>query len=609
MKERIFIFFKTYFLFVILFMVLKVVFMLCYFSIYSAVPVSGWIKVIVHGLPLDLSIAGYLTALVGLLLVVSVRSSTRIVTQNIAAVYFILISIILALIWVGDIALYGYWGFRLDTTPLFYLNSPKNAMASAPTSQLVLAVIAIIGIIAGLIVLFYRLILSDWQRLKAVSNKPVAVATLLIITALLFVPIRGGFTVSTMNVGKVYFSDKMELNHAAINPCFSFLDALTRDKAFDKQYRFFDEEKALSVFETLQDKAASDSIPKLFTVEHPNVIFVVLESFMSKVVEPLGGEPNVATTLNRLCNEGVLFTNMYANSFRTDRGLVSIFSGYPAQPTTSIMKYPAKSQHLPSIPKSLKKEGYDLSFFYGGDADFTNMRSYFVSMGIDKIVSDKDFPVKDRMMKWGAHDELVFKKLSDDLKTKQEEPFCKILLTLSSHEPFDVPFHRLEQEYLNSVAYTDSCLGVFIDDLKQSEYWNNTVVVLVPDHAMRYPYDIANASAERYQIPLLLVGGAIKEPRKITTTGSQIDLAATLLTQLGIDRSEYIFSKDLLNPKSPHFAFYSFKDGFGFITPDGKGIFDNESGQPFAEEGPAGAGNIEKGKAFLQSLYNDLEKR
>lgn len=608
MKSRVYIFFKTYILFVLLFMVFKVIFMLCYYSIYSAVSFSEWMRVVGHGLPLDLSIAGYLTALPGLMLLASVWLGARI-TRKTASGYFMLISVVLALIWVSDIVLYGYWGFRLDTTPLFYLNSPKNAMASAQTGELIWAVIAIFVIIAGLIFLFNRLILSDWRQLEPTPKKFIPAIGILLLTALLFIPIRGGFTVSTMNVGKVYFSEKMELNHAAINPCFSFLDALTRDKAFDKQYRFFDEEKAASVFRTLQETTVTDSIPQLFTVERPNVIFIVLESFMSKVVEPLGGLPNVAVTINRLCGEAILFNNMYGNSFRTDRGLVSIFSGYPAQPTTSIMKYPAKSQHLPSIPKSLKDAGYDLSFFYGGDADFTNMRSYFVSMGIDKIISDKDFPVKDRMMKWGAHDEFVFRKLSDDLQTEQKEPFCKILLTLSSHEPFDVPFHRLDQEYLNSVAYTDSCLGVFMDDLKKSRYWDNTVVVLVPDHAMRYPYDIPNASAERYKIPLLFVGGAIKEPRVIETFGSQIDLAATLLTQLGIDRSEYIFSKNLLNPDAPHFAFYTFKDGFGFITPDAKGIFDCEAGQPFEEEGMAAKENIEKGKALLQSLYNDLEKR
>lgn len=608
MKQRIYLFFKTYCLFVLLAAVLKVVFMLCYPSIYEAFPLSQWLRVVGHGLILDFSIAGYLTALPGLLLLASVWLGARI-TRKVASAYFTLISVVLALIWISDIVLYGYWGFRLDTTPLFYLNSPKSALASAQTGQLIGGTIAILATIAGLIALFRYLILKGWKRLEPTRRKPLPAIVLFLLTALLFIPIRGGFTVSTMNVGKVYFSEKMELNHAAINPCFSFLDALTRDKAFDQQYRFFDEPQAAALFQELQETTPADSITPLFTVERPNIIFIVLESFMSKVVEPLGGIPNVATTLNRLCGEGVLFDHLYANSFRTDRGLVSIFSGYPAQPTTSIMKYPAKSQHLPSIPKSLKENGYDLSFFYGGDADFTNMRSYFVSMGIDRILSDKDFPLKDRMMKWGAHDEFVFRKLSDDLKTEQKEPFCKILLTLSSHEPFEVPFHRLDQEYLNSVAYTDSCLGVFIDEFKQSKYWDNTVIVLVPDHAMRYPYDISNASPERYQIPMLFVGGAIQEPRTVETIGSQIDLAATLLTQLGIERSEYIFSKDLLNPRSPHFAFYTFKDGFGFITPEGKAIFDCEADQPFDEYGATDNTHLDQGKALLQSLYNDLEKR
>ncbi|MBQ7822578.1 MAG: LTA synthase family protein, partial [Bacteroidaceae bacterium] len=254
MKSRVYIFCKIYLLLVLLFMLLKAVFMLCYHSIYAAVPFSDWMRVVKHGLPLDLSIAGYLTALPGLLLLASIWLGARI-TRKTATVYFSLVSIVLSLIWVSDIVLYGYWGFRLDTTPLFYLNSPKNAMASAQTGELIGAIIAIIAIIAGLIFLFNKLILSCWKRLKPSEKKVVPAIGIFLLTALLFIPIRGGFTVSTMNVGKVYFSEKMELNHAAINPCFSFLDALTRDKAFDKQYRFFDEEKAASLFHTLQETA------------------------------------------------------------------------------------------------------------------------------------------------------------------------------------------------------------------------------------------------------------------------------------------------------------------------------------------------------------------
>ena len=179
----------------------------------------------------------------------------------------------------------------------------------------------------------------------------------------------------------------------------------------------------------------------------------------------LGGEPGLEPHLNKIANEVVLYTNFYANSFRTDRGLVSIFSGYPAQPTTSIMKYPRKTQSLPSIPKSLKAEGYHLYYYYGGDADFTNMRSYLMSMGIDNIVCDKDFPASQRLSKWGAHDEFVFDKLWDNLSDGQiEAPFFVAMQTSSSHEPFEVPYNKFEEKRLNAFAYTDECIGQFIEE-------------------------------------------------------------------------------------------------------------------------------------------------
>ena len=161
-------------------------------------------------------------------------------------------------------------------------------------------------------------------------------------------------------------------------------------------------------------------------------------------MESLGGIPGVMPNLEKIASEGILFTNFYANSFRTDRGLTSILSGYPAQPTASIMKYPAKSQSLPGISKSLRKAGYDTQFLYGGDADFTNMRSYFISMGMDNIVCDRDFPLSQRLSKWGVPDDVTFEKFYSLIKEQSREPFMKMFLTLSSHEPFDVPMNRLE---------------------------------------------------------------------------------------------------------------------------------------------------------------------
>ncbi len=68
----------------------------------------------------------------------------------------------------------------------------------------------------------------------------------------------------------------------------------------------------------------------------------------------------------------------------------------------------------------MKNAGYNLEYYYGGDADFTNMRSYLVSSGIEKIISDKDFPLSERTGKWGAQDHVLFQRLMKDLKEEKQ---------------------------------------------------------------------------------------------------------------------------------------------------------------------------------------------
>lgn len=607
MKKSLLIFIKTYLLFVLIFLIQKPLFMIYYHDLYQSASFVDYLAVMWHGLQLDASIAGYLTVIPGLFLIISLWAKPQMM-KLIFKIYYAVISFLISVIFVADMGLYHYWGFRLDSTPLFYLKSPKDAMASVDWIIIATGLFSIIFITFLLYFLFYNVLVRDKKKVRPPFHRLPVAFVLLLLTGLLFIPIRGGFTVSTMNVGKVYFSTKMELNHAAINPFFSLLESLSREQNFDKQYRFMDADEAKNEFAKLTDKPAADSIPDLFTVQHPNVVFVVLESFMSKIMTPLGGIPNVAVRMDDFCKEGVLFTNFFANSFRTDRGLVSIFSGYPAQPTTSIMKYPRKSQTLPSIPKSLKRAGYDLQYYYGGDADFTNMRSYLISMGIEKIVTDQDFPLKDRMTKWGAPDHIVFNRLTTDLQGVQKEPFMKIFQTLSSHEPFQVPFHKYKDPYLNSVAYTDSCLGVFIDHFKKTKWWKNSVVILVPDHAMHYPSNIDNRSVERHKIPLLIIGGAVKAPRLIDTYASQIDIAATLLAQLRLPHKDYIFSKNILNSASPHFGYFTFPNGFGVLTPENQYIFDCEANSVVINSGHKNE-NKKKGEALLQTLYDDLERR
>ncbi len=611
MKKRIVEFLSTYVLFVVIFLLQKPLFMAYYHTLYAPDSAVDWLRVMGNGLPLDLSLAGYLTILPGFFLIVSAWTNNNIL-YKLRRFYFLFIAILLSCIFISDLGLYAYWGFRLDSTPLFYFfSSPKDALASVSLWTVLAGVIAWIAYAALLYGLFYIVLLRSKMPLKIPFNRMYVSAVILLLTGLLFIPIRGGFTVSTMNIGKVYFSSEQRLNHAAINPCFSLMESLSKQTDFSKQYRFLPPEEADRLFATMTDQpVTSDSIPELFTTKRPNIILVILEGFSSHLMTTLGGEPDIAVNMDKLGQEGVLFTHFYANSFRTDRGLMSILSGYPAQPTTSIMKFPHKTQSLPSIPNSLQKAGYQTEYYYGGDADFTNMRSFLISAGIEKIVCDKDFPLSERLSKWGAHDHVVFNRLLTDLRERSSQtPFFKILQTSSSHEPFEVPFRRLSEDRPNAFAYADSCLGDFVRQYRQLPEWKNTVMILVPDHQGAYPENLKNESFDRYQIPLIFAGGAIKDTLQVDAYGSQIDIAATLLAQLGLPHDKFTFSKNLLNPDSPHFAYFTFPNLFGMKTVDDEVVFDCESNKVVSHTNPNKEENLLKGKAFLQKLYDDIAKR
>ena len=589
----------------------KLLFMVWNLGFYANKGVADWWAVLWHGLPLDLSIAGYLSAVPALLLVVGTWWRSRWLDRAMTVVLAIS-ALAVALAFVVNSVLYAYWGFPLDSTPLFYFfSSPKDAFASASIGLAVAGVVAVALLTVALAWGAKRSVGSIAGETKAPTLWGRVGTTLILLLSMgvLFLAIRGGVTVSSMNTGRAYFSADERLNHAAVNPLFSVMESLAHDNDFASQYRYMEPAEADSLFAGMT-YAVNDSTELLLNCSRPDVYLIVMESFSSKLMATLGGKSGVAVQLDSLGQEGVLFSNFYANSFRTDRGLVSILSGFPAQPTMSLMKYPHKTAHLPSIAGTLKAEGYDVRYYYGGDADFTHMRSYLVAQGFEHIVSDVDFPVADRLSKWGVPDHLVFERLLADLDSEEHpRPMFRVVQTSSSHEPFDVPYHRLQDERLNAFAYTDSCIGHFIDHLRQSPLWEKALVVMVPDHLGAYPPDISNLVVDRYQIPLIMVGGALAGHKTVETVGSQIDIAATLLAQMGLDHGDFLYSKDMMCPNAPHFAFFTMPDGVGMVTTDNRLIFDNSAQRTVVDEGTAKGANLRKAKAYLQKLYDDIAAR
>lgn len=608
MKKRIAYISLYFFTVLLIFILQKPLFMLYNGSIEKGFGFADYMQVMVHGASLDAATAGYLTAFPFLLVLISIWFR-KFPLKKILYGYYILAAALISIIFVVDMALYTFWGFKLDASVFLYIDSPKEALASVSVGFILLRVLAILLLIA----------LNSWVLLKitpsvltATQKRIAGTAGMLLLGGVLFIIIRGGVTESTSNIGQVYFSNEPFLNHSAVNPDFSLLSSMGKSQDFASEFNFFDEEKRAALFDGLYPTTDGDSIIQVLNTKRPNILIILMEGFGGAFVEPLGGLPDVTPHFNRLSKEGVFFTNCYANSFRTDRGTVCTFSGYLGLPTASVMKIPAKSRTLPAIAEGLSKAGYKTDFLYGGDINFTNMKSYLLSTGYQRLTANTDFSLAEQTSNaWGVNDDITFEYLYNQLRNRKEEgPWHTAFLTLSSHEPFEVPYHRLEDKIPNAFAYTDECLGKFVDRLKQTPAWKDLLVICLPDHGFYYPREGSNAMPRFYHIPLLWLGGAVKQPMQVDKIMNQTDLAATLLGQLGLEHTAFTFSRNVLGSDYKYpFAFYSFNNGFSFRDSTGVTVFDNNSGSILFDEPEADESRLDKGKAILQTVYDDLGNR
>lgn len=600
---------RHYFSLVLIFMMEKPLFMLYAAGSNHNYGIKDYIKVVWHGLTIDFSVAGYLTILPLLLIIIGIWIKSFPV-KRIIQVYDAIISLVLSLIFVGDAALYPFWGFKLDGSVLFYLRTPKEAVASISPFM------AVLGIVVVLVVafLFFKIITRPLRSVSEPFRKvmmPLVVTVInLLLLGPLFLVIRGGLTASTMNVGHAYFTTDQFLNHSAVNPGFSLLSSLSKTSDYSEWYDYLDEENRSAYFEGLYN---TDDIgtEQLLNTTKPNVLIMVMEGFGGDFVNAISGRPDVTPRLDSLIKEGVFFSNCYASSFRTDRGLVCVMNGHPGLPMTSIMKLPVKSSRLPSIPGKLAERGYSTYFMYGGDINFTNMQSWLYSSGYSHIISENDFTLQERKTNaWGVNDDITFSRLFKELKSRKDSLWLTGFLSISSHEPFEVPYHRLEDKICNAFAYSDSCLGALVDSLRSTPVWDNLLLVITPDHGFRYPQEGFAFDPHVHHIPVLWLGGAVKEPKVIDTFTNQTDIAATLLAQLGIDHSDFLFSRNVLSESYTYpFSFYTFSNGLCFIDSTGVTLYDDDSGQCLINDPDGAELRLNRGKAILQTLYDDLEAR
>lgn len=570
--------------------------------------------VIWHGLSMDLSMSAYFVAPVLLTLIASIWY-VRAWLRRAVEVYLWIVAALFAVGYVIDAVLYPYWGFRLDITPWFYfVTSPASAMASLPwyAEVGIVAVMAAVAVGVGLLLRYVlRRVGFPETSAQPLRRRLWMTGVWILIAGAMIVPIRGGVTVSTMSPGRAFFSEDMRMNHAAVNPLFSFLYSLSHTDNLGDQFRYMEDKEAEQTVNALYSRPAetTDSISEHFglslTTTRPDVYVIILESFSAELMTELGGR-SVAVNLDSIARSGALWTQFYAESFRTDRALPAILGGYPAQPSTSLLRYINKFDKIPTLSSTLADEGYRTEYYYGGDLDFTNLRAYLRATGFARLVGDTDFPVSERLSKWGVHDRPVFERALADIKAdKADTPRLTVIQTSSSHEPFEVPFERYaDDKRLNAFAYADDCVGAFVRGLRDSGKWSRALVVIVPDHWGAWPQGLEDR-IRRHHIPLIMTGGALSgTPATIARLGSQSGIAATILQLMGID-AHLPFGRSLIDTHTAGFGYVSEPSWFGIVTSRGLSAVSADTDATLQ----GNDADVKAAKALVQSIYTDLSKR
>ena len=578
---------RLFALLLLIFVTQKVLFMLYNMGMADGAPFLSCLASLWHGLRLDIATACYLIIFPTLVILISFFFK-QFPLRKVLMPYYILVALLLSLIFVADTILYSFWGAKLDANDLIYATKPKDMLASLPLWATLLAFFIVAAIAIGYVLLL------RWVTPKQLTLQSRWWSALMLpLAALIFLGMRGGLSESTANPSYAYFSQHPFCNHAALNPAFNIFHSLFKVQDLSKEFDTLPDEQvdALLGDSFTPDITLTDT---LLNTDRPNVLLIIWEGAGLGMV----GSDTVAPNLHRFMREGVYFSNCYANSYRTDRGLISVLSGWLGLPTTTLMKRPDICRNLPSIASSLKEAGYHTSISYGGDIDFTNMRLYFSETGFSSVRGGDAFPSSQRTSAWGVPDHFL---LTPDL-IACERPFFATALTLSSHEPWEVPMHRLDDYRRNAFAYTDSCIGALINHLKSTHLWDSLLIIIVPDHGIPFEEGMSTSDVAVARIPMLWMGGAVRSAKNIDRLMSQSDLAATLLAQMRLSIEPFPFSRNILGKKylsRRQFAMHSDKNCLNLILPEGSFFYDCVSDNLQ----PADNTQFLFVKALLQRLY------
>lgn len=543
----------------------------------------GFYGVFTHSLTLDIATAAYLSVL-------PLTSYLFYRIFQIKVIYFITLGIIgveLILsntIHCAEIIVYEEWKHKLTSKVFIHLFNGNEVLRTAENNAIIwfyfyLIFECIIGVLLGWFLFRNH---RSFLFIKSWKYYLMNMISFLFEIGFCLVFARGGFQQIPINIDAAYFNRSFILNDISINSTYYFANSylLYLKSDIERFVPKIDSDIARHHADSLYRKEIRQNKTFLNT-RNPNVVVVILEGWSASALQDLANLKNYHSKFKGLKNQGIYFDNIYATNTTSEIGHTSILSGFPSIAEIAISQYPEKHRKLTTMNQLLSPMGYSSSYLFGGDAKYGNIESFIVDHSFDKITDEDDFPSGLSHGKLSYHDEDVFQFFIDQKKTAYQ-PFFSVIFTGSTHSPYDYPSHNKytwqgkEKAYMNSLIYAENALFDFIEKAKMESWYDQTLFVFISDHSHSSPsFEVPYASGF-FKIPLLFYGKTIQSEfhgTTISTIGSQADLPATLLNQLGVSSRKMPFSKDLTDQHAHHFSMLATIRGYGFVNKKGSFMF------------------------------------
>ena len=476
----------------------------------------------------------------------------------------------------------GQYGVRPSRIFVEYLVYPREVLSTlwgAYTAQLLLAPLVTAAAAAFV-----------WRRGQRLARMAPAwpwwrrLAVLPLVVLAMFLGARSSFDHRPANASTAAFSADPLVNDLALSSAFTVLNAvyaMRYESDAAAVYGDMKREEIVARVRAGMRVAGADftqpSLPTLHrqvpahTRKRPaNLVIIIEESLGAQFVGALGGLP-LTPELDRLASQGWWFTQLYATGTRSARGLEAIVTGFPPTPAQSVLKLSGAQDGFYTLARTLAARGYRTGFIYGGEGQFDNMEGFFLRNGFQRAIEENDYENPVFRGSWGVSDEDLFARAHREFLAYGEQPFFAVVFSSSFHTPFEYPDGRIapyeqpKQTAHNAVKYADYALGQFFRSARQAPYWHDTVFLVVADHDARV-FGAALVPMEHFRIPGLIVGAGV-QPRRFERPASQIDLAPTLLSLIGIEAEHPMIGRDLtrVSPAFPGRAIMQYENNHGYL--------------------------------------------